>query len=141
VAALCYGVALVGTLWPTRAPGGHNVVPFRSQLGNLRLWLHGQARPWALREVAINLALLAPFAVALALGLRLLRGRRGYAAPTVLISAAASAAIEAAQLAIPSRTTDITDVILNTVGAALAVAGVAWWDRRRGDDGNSTTGR
>src|SRR5579875_2634270 len=38
-AALCYGVVLIGTLWPTHAAGGHNFVPFRGLLGNVRQWL------------------------------------------------------------------------------------------------------
>ena len=47
------------------------------------------------------------------------------------MTSAAQTNAEEAQLAVPSLAAHVIGVNLNTAGAALAIAGSVWWDRRR----------
>lgn len=117
-----------------------NLEPFSNKLQPLRNLFNspfpGQRRAaWTYLFVDVlgNFAVFAPFGAALALAVFLTRPigrRRGMVwRPWLGVTLAGllfSLSIEIAQLAIPSRVTDIDDVILNTLGTAagaLLVAG------------------
>jgi glycopeptide antibiotics resistance protein len=116
-----------------------NLQPFRNKIQPLRSMLQSPsprtrraAGAYLFVDVLGNFAVFVPFGLALAVAT--VPGRRQGHPPRIglwllVVSAAGlvlSLFIEIAQLAIPSRVTDIDDVILNTLGAA--VGGVlVWW--------------
>jgi glycopeptide antibiotics resistance protein len=124
--ALC-GAIMLGTLVPGRHTGEVNLTPFVEHLRGVSGWLQGEESAWAIIDMGANLLLFLPFTLALARGLQIARGPRGWAVPTLLIGAGSSLGIETAQLFIAARSTDITDWILNSLGVAggvLLMAGV-----------------
>jgi glycopeptide antibiotics resistance protein len=120
VAALNYAAIALLTLTPRRGRAHTNLVPFAPQVAGILGWMRGDVGPWAFVDLAGNVVLFVPFGISLALGLRALLGPRRFALPTTLVGCMGSVAIETAQLALASRATDITDVILNTLGAAAS---------------------
>ncbi len=99
-------------------------VPFRSYTANLTPALVGEFVLKGVRYVV--------FAMPLALLLSRLPGRYGreFAARTAVVVACAvvlSAAIEVAQLATASRYSDISDVLIAAMGAAVGATGVEWY--------------
>jgi len=81
--------------------------------------LQGEEGRWVLVTVAANIALYVPLGVGLAwrFGLRI--------SLVVLIGLLVAIAVETAQAFAPERTSDINDVLLNTLGTCLgALAGV-----------------
>jgi hypothetical protein len=130
VVATCAALAVV--LWTTLREDryvtwqnltGSNFVPLRHHLAALRCVLDdcaaaGAALHYLVADVGGNLLLFVPLGLALVGALPLAgRGRRWLAA--VGLALVLSAGIEAVQLAMPSRATDVDDVLFNTLGAAL----------------------
>jgi VanZ family protein len=110
-------VILTATVSPRSAHGSVTLVPLQRTLETL-------PTPWkALRFVGGNVALFVPFGVALALrlpGLGLVR----WAGLGVLLSVW----VEATQfLVVPGRSTEVDDVLLNTLGTAVGGACVLAW--------------
>jgi len=126
LAGAIYAVILVGALAPDGHAGGIDLVPLVRQFKEIAGWLRGRDSPSVMEDIAINLLLLIPFAVPLSRGFQLLRGPRRFALPSLLIGSAASVVIEFCQLFAPSRVTDTSDIILNSLGVALTV----WFMRR-----------
>lgn len=119
--------------------GGHQNVNLVPLAGTARLARAVMAAPqpaqhpafrYLLIQVGGNVLAFVPIGASLAVLLR----RRG-AGATLLRALAASAllslSIEIVQLALPTRATDIDDLILNTLGAFLgALVALAWLRRR-----------
>ena len=107
------------------------------------VWAHAQGLPGAvdvvLVEAVANVVMFVPFGVLVPL----VAGWR----PGVVVGvgAAFSAAIELSQLVFfPERVATVQDVVMNTLGAALGVAGLVLWRRWRADSpspGPTPTGR
>jgi glycopeptide antibiotics resistance protein len=121
-AGLALSVWLAGGLLLTLQPAypalgqvvEHNFVPLRT----IGIWLANPDSGFWIRQMVGNLLLLLPVGL---LG--------PIAAPwmdrwwrVLLVSAVLSLAIELAQLWIPARATDVDDLLLNVVGAALGYA-------------------
>lgn len=84
--------------------------------------------PLTFRDVPLNILLFVPFGFGLA-GLLVWRGRQtGVAWRVVLIAAALSAALEAAQLFMPDRAPSFSDVAANAVGALLGYGLFRAWE-------------
>ncbi len=120
-AGAIYLATLVATWSPRRGRGKTNLMLFAPHIASLNGWLHGKGAPWALVDLGVNVVLLVPFTLALARGFQLSRGPRAFARPTALLGCASSLLIELGQLFIPSRVTDVTDLILNIAGVLLTV--------------------
>jgi glycopeptide antibiotics resistance protein len=119
---------------------GSNLVPLRHHWAALQCVLDDcaaaeAARTYLLLDVGGNLLLFVPLGLALVGALPLAGGGRRWLA-AVAAALVLSAAIEAVQLGMPSRATDVDDVLFNTLGAALGgLAAVVWLRpgrRRRG---------
>ncbi len=76
-------------------------------------------------EFTANIALFVPFGVLVAVAWPALQAWKVVAA-----GAATSILIELVQIALPTRYPTVSDVIANTLGAAVG-CGAAWWLRRR----------
>jgi glycopeptide antibiotics resistance protein len=129
-AGAVYAGTLVGTWWPRAGPGEPNLVPFRSHVQDIRRGARTPEAAGALTDLVINVALLMPAALLLAGGFQRLGGQRGCIIPTVVIGGIGSVMIEGGQICIPGRVPDVTDVVLNSLGAGLSSAMVALWDVR-----------
>jgi glycopeptide antibiotics resistance protein len=88
-----------------------NLIPFRT----VRIYLDNLGSPFWLAQAGGNLLLLLPVGLFGPLALPWLR--RWWR--VLLVAACFSAGIELAQLAIPQRSADVDDVLLNTSGALL----------------------
>lgn len=128
------GALLWLTLRPNGSLNGVNLEPFsearRAWGGLLRSenpWSH-DALSFLLVQVAGNLLAFIPLGFAVA---GYLQGVRGWWLKTVALGFALSVTIELLQLALPSRATDVDDVIFNTVSTALGASlfRVARWRR------------
>lgn len=113
------------TLRPERVSYGVNLVPLSQHLPALRAVLRGgrhaeAAVHFLVVNVLGNMALFFPLGLTLAGALGGSRRRRF--AMAVGSAAALSVSIELVQLGLPSRTTDVDDVIFNTLGAAVGAA-------------------
>lgn len=115
---------------------GRNLVPLRHHLAAFDCWLHDcpaadAALQYLLVDVVGNLLLFVP------LGLTFAAASTRAGAWSRLAAATASGMllsvlIEVVQLAMPSRASDVDDVLFNTLGALLgAVLGVLAFGRRR----------
>lgn len=115
-----------------------NLQPFRNKIQPLRTMLQSPnprtqraARTYLFVDVLGNIAVFIPFGAAL--GAATLPGRRNVARRRFWLwwlgvtgaGLLLSLFIEIAQLAIPSRVTDVDDVILNTLGTAIGAL-LAW---------------
>lgn len=140
--ALIVAWLLSMTLRPGGQPKGINLIPFHEKrpavaclLHNCR-WAHSAAR-FLFMDVLGNLAVFVPLGAALAVATfpphaegRTVRnfGSRSWFR-IVTAGFLFSLGIELAQLLIPSRATDVDDVILNTLGTAVG-AMIVWGLRR-----------
>jgi glycopeptide antibiotics resistance protein len=113
--------------------GDVTLVPFRT----IRMQLAFGLRESEARQLLGNVALFVPFGFLLPAAVRTCRQLW-----VLLVAAAAfSVLIETLQAILPGHTTDVDDVILNTVGAAfgfLAFSVAAWMLRRRKAPGERT---
>jgi len=80
-------------------------------------------------DLVVNVLLFMPLTVVLARGFQLARGPGAFARPTIVRGCVGSLVIEIGQLFRPSRTTDITDVLLNSLGVIIVVRLFARWGR------------
>ena len=128
-AGAIYAGMLAATWAPQRGRGGINLVPFVSHVKGIVAWVQGKGAPWLLVDLVVNVLLFMPLTVVLARGFQLARGLRAFARPTIALGCVGSLVIEVGQLFRPSRTTDITDVLLNSLGVILAVKIFARWGR------------
>lgn len=78
-------------------------------------------------EFTANIALFVPFGVLVALAWPTLP-----AWVVIAAGGATSILIETVQLALPTRFSTVSDVVANTLGAAVGCLAVAWLGRRRG---------
>lgn len=121
MAAFVYLMIVILAIAPGSETGDINLIPFRVHLIGVELWLKGNGNPWAIRDLAGNAFVFFPIGFALARGLRVLLKSRSYGRLALLIAVVASVCIETAQLFIPTRNTDVTDIIMNGIGAALGI--------------------
>jgi glycopeptide antibiotics resistance protein len=108
-----------------------NLEPFKNKVQPLRSLLRSPypavrraARTYLFVDVLGNVAVFIPFGAALGAAILLARRSRRFWRWFLGVTAAGlllSLSIEIAQLAIPSRVTDVDDVILNTLGTATGV--------------------
>ena len=136
---LLVSVTTIALLGMTLTPGGNrdglNLVPLKETLrvvravGGAPAPLEHPAFGYLLWNLGGNVAVFLPLGFGLA-GLMRGLGRAAAFTRAVLAGLALSVAIEVVQLAIPNRATDVDDVLLNTVGAALG-AGLFTWLLRR----------
>ncbi|QCB94535.1 VanZ family protein [Cellulomonas shaoxiangyii] len=86
-------------------------------------WLTDRGVPLTFEalEAVANVVMFVPFGVLVGL---LLGARRWWA--VVLLALATSVTIETVQRALPDRFPTVQDVVLNTLGAAVGVAALAW---------------
>lgn len=117
VALTCYGIVAAALLFtggpPTQTGTQVNLIP----LETITAALAHQRTP-QMELLVVNLVLLAPLGVALALG-----RWRGRHVVVVAVITSCSVTIETLQFLIPgSRSTDIDDVLLNTLGGVIAYA-------------------
>lgn len=121
---LLVGLAL--TLQPARpAPGQiveHNLVPLRT----IGIYLAHADEPFWIRQALGNLALLLPVGLLGPLALPRMLDTWWRAA---LAALALSLAVELIQLAIPNRSSDVDDVLVNVAGALLGYG--VWATLRR----------
>ena len=134
VAALAVAWLLSMTLRADSTLNTINVVPLREHTQAVVCLLSdcpdaARSARFLLIDVAGNVAVFVPIGLALsgALGGALARRRLWLA---VALCAALSVGIELVQLTIPSRATDVDDVLFNTVGAALGALLIVFGQRR-----------
>ncbi|QGQ20253.1 VanZ family protein [Cellulomonas sp. JZ18] len=91
-------------------------------------WLADRGVPLAFEpvEAVANVVMFVPFGVLVGL---LLGVRRWWV--VVLLGFATSVVIETVQRVVPERFSTVQDVVMNTLGAAVGVAVLAWWLARR----------
>lgn len=135
VAGLAVFAVLTATLRPEEPPGGVNVTPLDHHWRAFRAALRGGPRQqeillYLLYDVVGNVLLFVPVGVALA-GLSRARHLGWLLLTTVGLAATLSISVELVQRLIPGRTTDIDDVIFNTLGALLGALGLVLYRRRR----------
>ena len=106
-------------------PFSNKIAPLRNLLLSDNLRIQRAARNYLFVDVAGNVAVFVPFGMALAAatsprqGNRMRRRRWLWWLGVTAAGLALSLFIEIAQLAIPSRVTDIDDLIFNTLGTAI----------------------
>ena len=116
---------------------GRNLVPLRHHLAALRCVLDdcGNAQAalhYLLVDVVGNVLLFVPVGLTLT-GASRLRSRFARLAAATALAAALSLAIELVQLWMPTRASDVDDVLFNTLGALVgAVAALPFVRRARG---------
>ncbi|NQV05925.1 VanZ family protein [bacterium] len=132
-AILIVGFLLLMTLVPDETPNFANLVPLREHSEALGCLLTGcdtaaDAARFLFKDVAGNVVVFIPvgFVFAGLMGEMPLR-RRFWTA--LAMGAALSLFIEAIQIAIPTRATDVDDLLFNALGAAIG-AGLFVWSRR-----------
>ena len=87
--------------------------------------------PASLLDFPRNIVLFMPLGAGV---VAFLRGRRGSSAPILvagLVGACLSLAVESLQIFLPGRTTNVSDIVGNTLGAMSGAALCLWWSRRR----------
>jgi glycopeptide antibiotics resistance protein len=115
---------------------GRNLVPLRHHLAAFRCWLDDcpaadAALQYLLIDVVGNLLLFVPLGLTFAAA-STRASRWGRLAAATASGALLSLLIEVVQLAMPSRASDVDDVLFNTAGALLGAAvGVVVFGRRR----------
>ena len=123
-------LAVAGVLWVTVREDqyvawsnltGMNLVPLEHHMAALRCVLRDcegadAALHYLLLDVVGNFLLFMPMGLTTAAALPL-RSRLGRLALTTLLAMLLSTAIEAIQLLMPSRATDVDDILFNTLGA------------------------
>jgi glycopeptide antibiotics resistance protein len=102
---------------------GRNLVPLRHHLAAFRCWLDDcpaadAALQYLLIDVVGNLLLFVPLGLTFAAA-STRASRWGRLAAATVSGALLSLLIEVVQLAMPSRASDVDDVLFNTVGAML----------------------
>jgi len=128
-AGIIYAGMLAATWAPQRGRGGINLVPFVSHIRGIVAWVQGKGSPSLFVDFVVNVLLFMPLTVVLARGFHLARGLGAFARPTIVLGCLGSLVIEVGQLFRPSRTTDITDFLLNSLGVILVVRLFARWGR------------
>jgi glycopeptide antibiotics resistance protein len=142
IVATCLAVAWVlsMTLRPDSTPNTINLVPLREHTQAVICLLNGC--PYAARaarflfiDVAGNVAIFVPIGLALTGALGGLPDRRRLWM-AIALCAALSAGIELTQLTIPSRATDVNDVLYNSVGAASGALFIVFVQSRLNNNGD-----
>jgi len=128
-AGTIYAGMLVATWAPQRGRGGINLVPFVSHIRGIVAWVQGKGSPSLFVDFVVNVLLFMPLTVVLARGFQLARGLGAFARPTIVLGSLGSLVIEVGQFFRPSRMTDITDFLLNSLGVILVVRLFARWSR------------
>lgn len=126
VAGLAIGWVLWMTLRPDSTANSTNLVPFREHAQAARCLLNGcpaamRAARFLFIDVLGNTLVFFPIGLSLVGALAGLPNRRRWWT-AVLASAIVSIGIEIIQLTIPSRATDVDDVLFNTIGAAMGAS-------------------
>jgi VanZ family protein len=129
------GLSLAAVLWLTLREDeyvtwanltGTNVVPLRHHLAAFRCWLDDcpaadTALQYLLVDVVGNVLLFVPLGFTFAAA-STRPARWGRVAAATLSAALLSLSIEVLQLAMPSRASDVDDVLFNTLGALVGAA-------------------
>lgn len=140
MAVLAASWVLAVTLRPASTVRTINLVPLRDHIWAVRCVLSGcPALGSAVYTIAVNglgnMVVFFPIGLALVGALENLRaGQRLRTA--IVIGAALSVSIELIQLTIPTRATDVDDVIFNTIGTAIGAAFMVVaqrWLKRNGE--------
>lgn len=137
------GMSLAVVLWLTLREDryvtwanltGSNFVPLRHHLAAFRCWLDdcaaaAAAREYLLFDVVGNVLLFLPLGLTFAAA-STRPGRWGRLGAATLSAMLLSVSIEVLQLAMPSRASDVDDVLFNTLGALVgAMVGVLAFSR------------
>jgi glycopeptide antibiotics resistance protein len=136
-AVVVAGVLLV-TLWPTSAEKRTSLVPLGTHAEAIRCLLSGcegflSAGRFLVEDVLGNIVLFLPVGAALAGLVRVAPNRRRFWI-VLALGGALSLTIEVTQLALPTRSTDVDDLLFNILGTA-AGAGLLIWHQGRSDAG------
>jgi glycopeptide antibiotics resistance protein len=134
-AAGVVAVVLLMTLWPDATVNTANFVPFREHSEALGCLLTGcdtarEAARFLAVDVAGNLVVFIPVGIVFAGVQAGVTSRRRFRV-AVGLGAALSGMIEAIQSTIPTRATDVDDLLFNTIGTALGAALLIWYRRSR----------
>ncbi len=127
-------VVLLMTLWPDATVNTANFVPFREHADALGCLLTGcdtarEAARFLAVDVAGNLVVFVPVGIVFAGVQAGVTSRRRFWV-AVALGAALSGMIEAIQSTIPTRATDVDDLLFNTIGTALGACLLIWYRRR-----------
>lgn len=132
--AVVVTVILLLTLRSDGAIKAANLVPLRRQFGAVGCLLTGCDTAWEasffIKDAIGNVALFIPAGVVFA-GVPAVVAdlRRFWVA--VALGAALSLTVEVIQAALPTRATDVDDLLFNTIGAALGAGLLIWYRRSR----------
>lgn len=134
LAAVASSAVVVGTMWPDSTVNTANFVPLREHAEALWCVLSWCDTPvaslrFAVIDVIGNVVVFVPIGLGLAGMLTGTDRRRLWTA--VALGFALSLTIEAIQSTIPTRATDIDDLIFNTLGTAIGAGMLIWWQRYR----------
>jgi len=134
IAGVAVTAVVVGTMWPDNTVNTSNFVPFREHveaLGCVLTWCDTalESARFAIVDVAGNVFVFIPIGLGFAGALGGSERRRFWFA--VAMGFALSLMIEIAQSAIPTRATDVDDLIFNTLGTALGAGSLIWWRWRK----------
>lgn len=132
VALLAVGILWI-TLWPADLPGdpaATNLKPLEHHGRAFRALLDGPSRPahrdaivrYLVGDVLGNVLLFVPLGLAVAGAVGAGRSPAARLAAAGGVGAGLSVAVEGLQLLVPGRTTDVDDVIFNTLGALVGGA-------------------
>jgi glycopeptide antibiotics resistance protein len=134
IASLAIGWVLWMTLRPDSTVNSTNLVPFREHAQAVRCLLNGcpaatRAARFLFIDVLGNMLVFFPIGFSLVGALAGLPNRRRLRT-AIALGAALSIGIEIIQLAIPSRATDVDDVVFNTIGTYMGAAFMVVTQRR-----------
>jgi glycopeptide antibiotics resistance protein len=132
-AAAVAAAILAMTLVPDGTPNQRNLVPLWRHINAFRCLFTGCEIPgdgwWIVKDVTGNVAVFIPVGIVFA-GLQGAVSDRRRFLIAVLLGAGFSGVIELIQSTIPTRATDVDDVLFNTIGSAVGAALFIWFDRR-----------
>jgi len=134
LAAITVAAVVTGTMWPDSTVNTSNFVPLREHaeaLGCVITWCDTalQSARFAIVDVAGNVVVFIPIGLSFAGMLTGDDRRRLWTA--IALGFVLSLSIEIVQSTIPTRATDIDDLLFNTLGAAAGAGLLIWWRWRK----------
>lgn len=128
-------LVLLATLWPDSGGHSSSLVPLQVHAGAVKClltWCEGfvSASRFLMEDVVGNVLLFLPVGVTLAGALRSVPVRRRFWI-TVALGAALSIAIETIQSVLPTRVTDVDDLLFNVIGTGIGAILLIRYERHR----------